>query len=69
MTTQLTTLPNGLRYLTTASVPGLFDFPADMQRVASYILTLHSTNPPNAKAVQGEPCEGQAMVADSTKAM
>ena len=27
------TLPNGLRYLTTASVPGLFDFPADMQRV------------------------------------
>ena len=43
--------------------------PADMQRVASYILTLHSTNPPNAKAVQGEPCEGQAMVADSTKAM
>ncbi|AMW05832.1 polyamine aminopropyltransferase [Gemmatimonas phototrophica] len=26
-------LPGGLRYLTAASVPGLFDFPADMQRV------------------------------------
>ena len=28
-------LPTGLRYLTSASVPGLFDFPADMGRVAA----------------------------------
>jgi spermidine synthase len=27
------TLPNGLRYLTASTVPALFDFPADMQRV------------------------------------
>ena len=27
------TLPEGLRYLTASSVPALFDFPADMQRV------------------------------------
>lgn len=30
-----TTLPRGLRYLTVASVPGLFDFPTDMARVAA----------------------------------
>jgi spermidine synthase len=30
-----TTLPAGLRYLTVAGVPALFDFPADMQRVAA----------------------------------
>lgn len=29
------TLPSGLRYLTVAGVPALFDFPADMQRVAA----------------------------------
>ncbi len=28
--------------------------PSDMQKVASYILTLKGTNPPNAKAQQGE---------------
>ncbi|MFN9953569.1 MAG: hypothetical protein ACK55I_10740, partial [bacterium] len=28
--------------------------PSDMQKVASYILTLKGTNPPNAKAPQGE---------------
>ncbi len=28
--------------------------PSDMQKVASYILTLHGTNPPNAKEPQGE---------------
>ncbi len=28
--------------------------PADMQRVASYILTMQGTNPPNAKAPEGE---------------
>ena len=28
--------------------------PADMQKVASYILTLKGTNPPNPKAPQGE---------------
>jgi spermidine synthase len=27
------TLPDGLRYLTASTVPALFDFPADMQRV------------------------------------
>lgn len=29
------TLPPGLRYLTVATMPALFDFPADMQRVAA----------------------------------
>jgi cytochrome c oxidase cbb3-type subunit 3 len=28
--------------------------PADMQRVASYIMTMQGTNPPNAKAPEGE---------------
>jgi spermidine synthase len=28
-------LPTGLRYLTVTGVPALFDFPADMQRVAA----------------------------------
>jgi cytochrome c oxidase cbb3-type subunit III len=28
--------------------------PADMQKVASYILTMQGTNPPNAKAPEGE---------------
>ena len=34
--TMPTTLPNGLRYLTTESVPALFDFPKDMGRVAAF---------------------------------
>ncbi len=40
--------------------------PADMHRVASYILTLHGTNPPNPKAPEGEKMEPQATQADST---
>lgn len=39
--------------------------PADMQRVASFILTLHGTNPPNPKAPQGTKYEASA---DSTAA-
>ncbi len=38
--------------------------PIDIQRVASYILTLKGSNPPNAKAPQGTPCDGAAV--DST---
>jgi cytochrome c oxidase cbb3-type subunit III len=41
--------------------------PADMQKVASYILTLKDTNPPNAKAPQGEIWQETAeKTADST---
>ncbi len=42
--------------------------PADMQRVASFILTLKGTNPPNPKAPEGTKMEPQATQADSTKA-
>lgn len=35
--------------------------PADMQKVASYILTLHGTNPPNPKAPQGDIWTGDAV--------
>ncbi|MBK6930325.1 MAG: c-type cytochrome [Saprospirales bacterium] len=38
---------------------------SDMQKVASYILTLQGTNPPNPKAPQGEIWKGEAP-ADST---
>jgi cytochrome c oxidase cbb3-type subunit 3 len=43
--------------------------PADMQKVSSYILTLKGTNPPNAKAPQGEVWveEDAAAPADTTK--
>lgn len=42
--------------------------PADMQKVASYILTLQGTNPPNPKAPQGEIWkeEGTTAPADTT---
>lgn len=42
---------------------------SDMQRVSSYILTLQGTNPPNAKAPQGEIWkeEGGEAPADTTK--
>ncbi|MBN8678818.1 MAG: c-type cytochrome [Chitinophagales bacterium] len=43
--------------------------PADMQKVASYILTLQGTNPPNAKAPQGEIWkeDGATAPADTTQ--
>jgi cytochrome c oxidase cbb3-type subunit III len=41
--------------------------PADMQKVASYILTLKGTNPPNPKAPQGEIWKEEGAAADSTK--
>lgn len=31
--------------------------PADIQKVASYILSLRGTNPPNPKAPEGQPCQ------------
>lgn len=42
--------------------------PSDMQKVASYILTLHGTNPPNPKAPQGDIWkeEGAAAPQDTT---
>ena len=44
--------------------------PEQMQGVASYILTLQGTNPPNAKAPQGviyvPPVEEEPAAADST---
>lgn len=41
--------------------------PNDMQRVASYILTLQGTNPPNAKAPEGQKMEPAATTeSDST---
>ena len=43
--------------------------PVDMQKVASYILTLKGTNPPNPKAPQGEIWTAEsAAVKDSTNA-
>ncbi len=41
--------------------------PADMQKVASYILTLKGTNPPNPKAPQGEIWKEEAAAQDTTK--
>ena len=43
--------------------------PADMQRVASYILTFQGTDPPNQKEPQGEIYEagGEGVVKDSTE--
>lgn len=43
--------------------------PVDMQKVASYILTLQGTNPPNPKAPQGEIWkeEGATPAADTTQ--
>ena len=38
--------------------------PTDMQQVSSFILTLHGTNPPNAKEAQGEKYDAAT---DSTK--
>jgi mono/diheme cytochrome c family protein len=40
--------------------------PKQIQLVASYILTLHGTNPPNGKAPEGQPYKEEA-VKDSTK--
>lgn len=42
--------------------------PSDMQKVASYILTLQGTNPANAKAPQGDIWVEEAAPADSTAA-
>ncbi len=42
--------------------------PTDIQKVASYILTLKGTNPPNQKAPQGTIWKGDAAVQDSTSA-
>lgn len=41
--------------------------PVDMQKVASYILSLEGTNPPNPKAQQGEMWKEEVLVPDSTK--
>ncbi len=41
--------------------------PADMQKVASYILTLKGTNPPNPKAPQGVIWKEDGGMQDSTK--
>lgn len=40
--------------------------PSDMQKVASYILTLEGTNPPNPKAPQGTIWKEEPAAADST---
>jgi cytochrome c oxidase cbb3-type subunit 3 len=40
--------------------------PVDMQKVASYILTLKGTNPPNPKAPQGEIWKDEAAVTQDT---
>ncbi|HND88787.1 MAG TPA: cbb3-type cytochrome c oxidase N-terminal domain-containing protein [Saprospiraceae bacterium] len=40
--------------------------PSDMQKVASYILTLHGTNPPNPKAPQGEVWKEEGAAKDTT---
>ena len=37
-----TTLPQGLRFLTTRALPELFDFPVDMARVPVEINRLHT---------------------------
>lgn len=41
--------------------------PADMQRVASYIMTMRGTNPPNAKEPQGELYNPEAAESTSTE--
>jgi cytochrome c oxidase cbb3-type subunit 3 len=41
--------------------------PADIRKVASYILTLHGTNPPNPKAPQGEIWKDTAAPSDTLK--
>ncbi len=41
---------------------------SDMQRVASYILTLHGTNPPNGKAPQGDKYDASATATGTTAA-
>lgn len=41
--------------------------PADIQKVASYILTLKGTNPPNPKAPQGQIWHEDVVVQDTTK--
>lgn len=40
--------------------------PSDMQKVASYILALKGTNPPNAKAPQGEIWEDESAASTAT---
>lgn len=40
--------------------------PSDMQKVASYILTLHGTNPANPKAPQGQIWKDDAAAQDTT---
>lgn len=42
--------------------------PAEIQAVASYILSLQGSNPPNAKAPQGDPWTGDATASDTAKA-
>ncbi len=42
--------------------------PTDMQKVSSYIQTLHGTNPPNAKEPQGDLFQANAREAESTEA-
>lgn len=42
--------------------------PADIQKVASYILTLKGTNPPNQKAPQGDIWKDDVVAQDSTGA-
>ncbi len=42
--------------------------PADMQRVASYIMTMRGTNPPNAKEPQGDLYNPEAEESNSTEA-
>ncbi len=41
--------------------------PADIQKVASYILTLQGTNPPNPKAPQGDIWKAEGAQQDSTQ--
>jgi cytochrome c oxidase cbb3-type subunit 3 len=41
--------------------------PVDIQKVASYILTLKGTNPPNPKAPQGEIWKEEGTASDTTK--
>ncbi len=40
--------------------------PADMHRVASFIMTLQGTNPPNPKAPEGEKFDPKAVQSDTT---
>lgn len=41
--------------------------PTEIQQVASYVLSLAGTNPPEAKAAEGEVWEGQATVATNAE--